>query len=432
MTRPAIVWLRADLRLADNPALHAAAVRGGPVTPLYIQDDAAAGAWPPGAAQRWWLAQGLERVAAALAERGGRLVCRAGDSLGVIREVIAASGADSVFWNRRYTPFGIAQDTAVKAALRAAGIEARSFKAAALVEPMEIDGPTGSFSSFFERWQRQVEPAAELLAPERLATPDLASDRLDLLLPDAPLWTAKLAAASPVGEAAAHARLQRFVDGSVGRYGKGRHLLAAGHVSGLSPHLAAGEISPGAVLRAIPERQGFAFIRQLAWREYATFLLFREPLLPERELMAGRRAIAWRDNAAGLRAWQRGETGYDLVDAGMRQLWATGWMHNRARMVTASFLAKHLLIDWRQGQRWFWDTLIDADLANNAMGWQWSASVGADAQGFVRVFDPVAQAEKFDPDGAYRSQWLGAAPRPAPIVEHKAARVRALEAYGAT
>jgi deoxyribodipyrimidine photo-lyase len=431
MTRPTIVWLRCDLRLADNPALAAAVARGGPVIPLYIQDDAAHGDWPPGPAARWWLAQSLAALETAISERGGRLVRRRGDSQAVLEAVIAATGADAVFWNRRYTPAGIAQDTGIKAALRVAGIEARSFKAAVLVEPMQVDGPTSSFTSFFERWQKHVEPTPALPAPERLQTPDLESDPLDLMPPDAPLWTPKLDACWSVGETAALARLQRFVEAGVGRYGKGRHLLAGDHVSGLSPHLAAGEIGPAAVLRAVPERQGFAFIRQLAWREYATFLLFREPSLPERELMTDRRAIPWRDDASGLRAWQRGETGYDLVDAGMRQLWATGWMHNRARMVTASFLTKHLLIDWRLGQRWFWATLVDADLANNAMGWQWSASVGADAQGFVRIFDPIAQAAKFDADGAYRQRWLGETPRPPPIVGHEAARARALAAYGA-
>ena len=431
MSRPSIVWLRSDLRLADNPALAAAVAHGGPVIPLFIQDDAAHGDWRPGAAARWWLAQSLDALERSLAERGGRLVRRRGDSLAVLEAVMATTGADAVFWNRRYTPVGVAQDRAIKAALKKAGIEARSCKAAVLVEPMQIEGPVGSFSRFFERWQGLLEPPPPLPAPERLETPDLESDPLDLTAPDAPLWTPKLAACWPVGEAAARARLERFVEAGVGRYGKGRHLLAADHVSGLSPHLAGGEISPATVLRAVPEGQGFAFIRQLAWREYATFLLFREPSLPERELMTDRRAIPWCDDPPALRAWQRGETGYDLVDAGMRQLWATGWMHNRARMVTASFLTKHLLIDWRLGQRWFWETLVDADLANNAMGWQWSASVGADAQGFVRVFDPVAQAEKFDPDGAYRGRWLGETPRPEPIVEHKAARARALAAYGA-
>ena len=430
MTRPSIVWLRSDLRLADNPELQAAVARGGPVVPLYIQGDAAHGDWRPGAAARWWLTQSLETLEASLAARGGRLIQRRGDSQGVLEALVATTGADAVFWNRRYTPAGIAQDTAIKATLQAAGIAARSCKAAVLVEPMQVDGPTGSFSRFFERWQELLEPSPSLPAPELIETPDLESDPLDLLPPDAPLWTPKLTACWPVGEAAALARLERFVEAGVGRYGKGRHLLAADHVSGLSPHLAAGEISPGAVLRAMPDRQGFAFIRQLAWREYATFLLFREPRLPERELMTDRRAIPWRDDPEAFRAWQRGQTGYDLVDAGMRQLWATGWMHNRARMVTASFLTKHLLIDWRLGQRWFWETLVDADLANNAMGWQWSASVGADAQGFVRIFDPVAQAEKFDPDSAYRRRWLGDRPRPEPIVEHKAARARALDAYG--
>ena len=431
MTRPTIVWLRRDLRLADNPALAAAVARGGPVMPLYIRDETADGDWPPGAAARWWLASSLDVLEADLSARASRLVRRQGDSLAVIREVLALTGADAVFWNRRYTPAGIARDTAVKAALRHAGIGAQSFKACVLVEPMQVTGHVPSFSRFFERWRGLREPVPPLAAPERLATPALESEPLALLPPDAPFWTPKLDASWSIGEAAARARLADFVETGVRHYAKGRHLPAAGHVSGLSPHLAMGEISPAAVLRAVPERLGFAFIRQLAWRDYATFLLFREPLLPERELLPGRRAIAWRDDPAALGSWQRGETGYELVDAGMRQLWATGWMHNRVRMVTASFLTKHLLIDWRYGQRWFWETLVDADLANNAMGWQWSASVGTDAPDFVRIFDPVAQALKFDADGAYRHRWLGDAPRPAPIVEHKAARARALAAYGA-
>ena len=430
MTRPIIVWLRRELRLADNPALAAAIARGGPIVPLYVQDDAAAGAWQTGAAAGWWLAESLENLATAIAARGGHLVRLQGDSLAVIRDIVALTGADAVFWNRRYTPAGIAQDTNVKAALQAAGLTARSFNAAVLVEPMRVEGPVGSFSRFFERWQALLQPPQPIPAPDRLITPALTSDPLDLLPPDAPHWVPKLAAAWAVGETAAQARMARFIETNVRHYAKGRHFLAEDRVSGLSPHLALGEISPAAVLRAVPERGGFAFIRQLAWRDYATFLLFREPLLPDRELVAERRSIAWRDDPAAFHAWQRGATGFDLVDAGMRQLWATGWMHNRARMVTASFLTKHLLIDWRLGQRWFWATLVDADLANNAMGWQWSASVGADAPGFVRVFDPVAQAAKFDPDGTYRRRWLGERPPPAPLVEHKAARARALAAYG--
>jgi deoxyribodipyrimidine photo-lyase len=429
--RPTIVWLRDDLRLEGNPALSAAALRGGPVVPVYILDDAAAGDWRVGAAARWWLGRSLDALTASLDLLGGRLVRRQGDSGDILRELVAETGAEAVFWNRRYTPAGVAQDMAVKASLKEAGVVARSFKASVLVEPMEVEGHAGSFSAFFERWRALARPSPPLPVLERIPGIELPSDRLALLAADAPLWVGKLEAAWAVGEAAAQDRLASFVERGVAHYGKGRHQLGVDGVSGLSPHLHAGEIGPATILQAVPERQGFAFIRQLAWREYAAFLLFREPKLPAVELFPDRRSIPWRDDAAGLRAWQRGETGYELVDAGMRQLWATGWMHNRARMVVASFLAKHLLIDWRLGQRWFWDTLVDADLANNAMGWQWAASVGADAAGFVRVFDPVAQAEKFDGDGTYRQRWLGDSPRPALIVEHRAARQRALAAYAA-
>ena len=429
--RPTIVWLRDDLRLADNPALSAAALRGGPVLPVFILDDDAACDWRIDAAGCWWLERSLDALAASLDLLGGRLVRRQGDSLDVLCGLIAETRADAVFWNRRYTPAGVAQDIAVKASLKEAGVVARSFKASLLVEPMEVEGPVGSFSAFFERWQTLARPSPALPAPERILGIELPSDRLALLPPDAPHWVGKLEATWAVGEAAAQDRLTSFVERGVAHYGKRRHQLGVDGVSGLSPHLHAGEIGPAAILRAVPERQGFAFIRQLAWREFGAFLLFREPLLPAVELLPDRRFIAWRDDAEGFRAWQRGETGYELVDAGMRQLWATGWMHNRARMVVASFLTKHLLIDWRLGQRWFWDTLVDADLANNAMGWQWAASVGADAAGFVRVFDPIKQAEKFDSDGSYRQRWLGDGPRPAPLVEHRAARHRALAAYAA-
>jgi deoxyribodipyrimidine photo-lyase len=431
MTRPAVIWFRDDLRLADNPALQAAVAHGGPVVPLFVQDDAAQRDWPVGAAARWWLQQSLDGLDAALRQRGASLVRRQGDSLAELQTVVAECGAGAVYWNRRYTPAGIAQDTTVKAALRDAGIAAHSFKAGLLVEPMQVTGQVGSFSKFFERWQRLAELPEAMPAPARIAGIELASPPLRLLAADAPRWTPKLDGAWTVGEGAALARLARFLDEGLPRYGKGRHQLAADNVSHLSPHLHAGEISPAAILRALPERGSFAFIRQLAWREYGAFLLFREPALPERELMPERRCIAWRNGEAELRAWQRGETGYELVDAAMRQLWQTGWMHNRTRMVVASFLTKHLLIDWRQGQRWFWETLVDADLANNAMGWQWSASVGADARGIVRIFDPVGQAEKVDPEGAYRRSWLCEAARPAPIVAHDESRGRALAAYAA-
>jgi len=430
MSGPSIVWFRDDLRLADNPALEAAIERGQPLIPLFIQDDAAAAAWATGAAARWWLGQSLAELDRSLSLRGAGLVRRRGDSLTVLQALIAETGADALFWNRRYSPHGVAQDTVIKATLKDRGLAPQSFKAALLVEPMAFGGPPNSFSAFFARWRPLAWAKAIEPVPERIDSIDVASQSLQLLPGNASVWTAKLAAHWQVGERAAERRLARFLkEQSLERYGTGRHLPAADAVSGLSPHLHAGEMAPDAILRAVPEGAGFAFIRQLAWREYAACLLFFEPRLPERELMAERRAIAWRQAPEEVLAWQRGETGFDLVDAGMRQLWATGWMHNRLRMVVASFLAKHLLIDWRQGQRWFWETLVDADLASNAMGWQWAASVGADATAIVRIFNPETQAEKVDPDGTYRQRWLCPGPRPQPIVEHRAARRRALRVY---
>lgn len=430
MTRPAIVWFREDLRLADNPALAAAVERGGRLIPLFIQDDAAAGAWRTGAAARWRLERGLDALDRSLRQRGSVLIRRRGDSQSVLRTIIAETGVGAAFWNRRYTPAGIAQDMAIKAWLKDQGLEVRSFKAGLLVEPMAFADWPRSFSQYFDAWRTLAQAEGALPAPERIDGIQVESQPLDLLPADAPYWADKLAGHWQVGEAAALARLEHFLGEQLAQYAELRHRPDVDGVSRLSPHLHLGEVGPATVLRALPERRAFAFLRQLAWREYAACLHFFEPSLPECELLADRRRIVWRNASDELRAWRRGETGFDLVDAGMRQLWATGWMHNRVRMVVASFLTKHLLIDWRCGQRWFWETLIDADLANNAMGWQWSASVGADAMGFVRVFNPETQAEKVDPDGRYRRRWLDAGSRPEPIVEHRQARERALRAYG--
>jgi len=467
MTRPAIVWFRRDLRLADNPAFAAAAADGRPVIPLLIDETGAAEAETDGGAARWWRHHSIAALAAALERAGLRLLLRRGEPGAVLDEVIAASGATRVLWNRRYTPRGVARDTAIKAALSRRGIEVHSFKANLLFEPWEITtkagGPFRVFTPFWRACLAAPEPERPLPVPARLCPwPDQpAGDRLDSWgwRPVAPDWAGGLRAEWRPGEAGAGARLAAFLEQGLAGYASGRDWPGrAGGCSRLSPHLAWGEISPRQVFHAIRDAAPAGadrdrFLAELGWREFCAHLLFTVPDLAEQPLRGEFAAFPWRDDPAGLAAWRQGRTGYPLVDAGMRELWATGWMHNRARMVTASFLVKHLLLSWRLGAAWFADTLVDADPASNPASWQWVAGCGADAAPFFRIFNPVIQGEKFDPDGAYVRRWCpelaglpdrwlhrpweapaaslrqaGGRGYPAPIVAHDVARRRALAA----
>jgi deoxyribodipyrimidine photo-lyase len=428
-----IVWFRNDLRLADNPALSEAATRG-PVVPVFIWAPDEEAGWAPGAASRWWLHHSLFALDHALRRHRSRLIVRRGPTQGALIDLAEETGADAVLWNRRYEPAAIERDTAVKQAVPGA----RSFAGNVVREPWSVQnrsgGPYQVFTPFWRALQAMGEPGSphpepSLHSPERWPQ-SLQIDDLGLK-PRIP-WDAGLARTWRPGELGAMERLEAFAE-RAGRYGSERDLPARDATSRLSPHLHHGELSVRQVWHAVCDAAGRSaepFLRQLAWRDFAHHLLFHFPQTPDAPLRPAYARMPWRDDPAGLRVWQQGRTGYPLVDAGMRQLWEMGWMHNRARLVAASFLTKHLLIDWREGARWFWDTLVDADLANNTLGWQWVAGSGADAAPYHRIFSPSAQAERFDGDGGYRERWLdGDADEP--IVDHAAARERALAAHEA-
>jgi deoxyribodipyrimidine photo-lyase len=408
----ALVWFRQDLRLRDNLALHEAVRSAGRVLPVYVLDDDGAGAWAMGGASRWWLHGSLESLGRDLAALGAPLVLRRGRSEDVIPALAAEVGADAVHAGIAHEPFWRDIDSAVGERLRADGRVFARHAGTTLFDPEAVRTKTGGvygmFTPFANAARAGPPPAVPVPAPKTLHAADSpASDKLDAwgLRPSRPDWAGGLRDTWTPGEAAARVRVKRFLHGSVGNYAVGRNLPAEDGTSMLSPHLHFGEISPRTVwhasLRAGDGEHARTFRNELIWRDFSAYLLWHHRSLPERPLRPAFEALAWRQDAAGLRAWQRGMTGVPIVDAGLRQLWQTGWMHNRVRMITASFLVKHLLISWEEGERWFWDTLVDADLASNAASWQWVAGTGIDAQPFFRVFNPVTQGEKFDASGGY-------------------------------
>ena len=462
-----LLWLRQDLRLADHPALQAAIARGAPVIPVFIWAPDEEAPWAPGAASRWWLHHSLTALQRDLEARGSRLVVRAvgaggpggaaggGSTLEVLRALLRETGATAVHWSRRYEPAVVARDRIIKDTLRAEGVEARSFNAALLIEPWDVQNLSGKpfqvFTPFWRRVSADLDPGKPAPAPRSIPAPakwpkSAALGSLGLLPKIA--WDAGFAEAWRPGEAGAAADLDSFLDGPVKGYGDRRNFPAERGTSRLSPHLHFGEISPRQVWHAAPKWRTSQFMAEIGWREFAHHLLWHFPQTTDAPLRSDFLRFPWRTDAAHLRAWQRGLTGVPMVDAGMRELWHTGWMHNRVRMVVGSFLVKNLRLHWLEGARWFWDTLVDADLASNTLGWQWCAGCGADAAPYFRVFNPESQAEKFDPDGGYRRRWVpeamppstvspstmpapgGARGRyPAPIVDLKASRVAALEAF---
>jgi deoxyribodipyrimidine photo-lyase len=423
-TLPAIVWLRQDLRLADNLALQAACRRGGPVVPVFVWAPEEEGAWPPGGASRWWLQQSLAQLAGQFRAAGAELVILRGASLTELLRVAKATGANAVFWNRRYEPAIMARDRKVEAALRASGLQTESFNGALLHEPGTILNQAGRpfqvFTPFWRTCLASGEPSEPLPAPRRFSAPSRQPSSLPLAALDLEpklAWTDGLRAAWQPGTAGAEAELRRFLRDGLLTYAEGRNRPDLVGTSRLSPHLHFGEISPRQVWqavrrfaesRSIPVAvwRRWQFLTELGWREFGHDLLFHYPHTPEQPLRSEFARFPWRKHPAWLRAWRRGQTGYPLVDAGMRELWSTGWMHNRVRMVAASFLVKNLLLPWQEGAGWFWDALVDSDLANNTLGWQWTAGCGADAAPFFRIFNPVSQGEKFDPDGCYVRRWL--------------------------
>ncbi len=421
MTPPTIVWFRADLRMSDHAALDDAA-RRGPVVPLYVLESEGTGTRFPGAASRGWLAGSLEALGRSLAAAGSPLVLRRGEALAVLRAVIAETGARRVVWLRRYDPEGMETDRAVKAALRAEGIEVESFAGNLLCEGLTLKGREGKpikvFSPFWRAAMAVVRADRPLPAPARLsppATPPATDDPAAWALrPTTPDWADGMREAWTPGEGAAQDRLLAFLDRRVGGYKAERDLPGTEATSRLSPHLRWGEISPRQILyatrSAAESEPGIAtaaekFLSEVGWREFSWHLLIHNPTLPTAPMNPRFAQFPWADDPAGLRTWTRGRTGYPVVDAGMRELWRTGWMHNRVRMIAASFLVKDLLVPWQTGEAWFWDTLVDADPANNPASWQWVAGCGADAAPYFRIFNPVLQGEKFDPAGTYVRRW---------------------------
>jgi deoxyribodipyrimidine photo-lyase len=467
MPRPTLLWFRQDLRLADNAALTEAVARGGPVLPVYVLDDTAAGPWRAGGAARWWLHHSLAALDRSLQGAGNRLLLLRGAAEVAIPHLALATGARAVLWNRLYEPFHGERDSRIAEHLQGDGIEAARLPGALLAEPSSVKTATGGpyrvFTPFFRALLREAQPAAPLPAPGHipgLAAPPVG-DRLEdwRLPPHAPDWAGGLRAAWSPGEQGARRRLLAFTEDGVARYGERRDLPAEDGTSRLSAALHWGELSPRQVWHAVrPDRPGVApYLRQLVWREFCHHLLHHFPTLPTEPLDRSFRHFPWTRKPDLIAAWQRGRTGYPIVDAGMRQLWAEGWMHNRVRMIAASFLVKHLLQPWQAGAAWFWDTLVDADLANNSAGWQWVAGCGADAAPYFRIFNPVLQGERFDPHGHYVRRWVPelarlpdrwlhkpwAAPAdvlaaagvvpgalyPRPVIDHTIARERALAAY---
>ncbi|WP_230978847.1 cryptochrome/photolyase family protein [Ollibium composti] len=469
--RPIIIWFRDDLRLSDNPALNAAADSGRKIICIFVHDEESKGLRPLGGAARWWLHGALQEMNDALRGFGGRLYVHRGAASTLIPQLAADSNAAAVYWNRRYGAAERRVDEAVKTALKTQRIEARSFNGHLLYEPWSIKTKSGTpfrvFSAFWRAAHEAGEPGQPLGVPSRLnlfngpcgQTSTTAVQLADLALePSSPDWAGGLRSNWRRGEAGAQAQLELFLEEHLNEYADLRDFPDRSATSRLSPYLRFGNISPRQLWHAAEaaahatnpalQRNLEKFQSELGWREFSYHLLYYNPEMGSENLQTRFDSMPWRTDAKALRAWQQGKTGYPLVDAGMRELWATGWMHNRVRMVVASFLVKHLLIDWRQGEAWFWDTLVDADPANNAASWQWVAGSGADAAPYFRVFNPVLQGEKFDPEGRYVKRWLPELTDVSPsvihrpwqlgskveayagrIVEHDLARRRALDAF---
>jgi deoxyribodipyrimidine photo-lyase len=458
--QPAVLWLRQDLRLEDNPALEAASKH--PLLALYIWDEEDPGT--PGGAARWWLGRSLSSLKSSFEEHGVQLVFKRGRPLEIIKELIDETKACAIYWNRCYEPHAVKRDREIKRRLRDMGIICESFKASLLAEPWELqtksEKPYQVFTPFWKAFQ-------SLTFPKPLPTPNMcgykpvvSKNDIQTWGLDPTLWGSGFQDTWRPGEAGAWEKMNGFLGGKIEKYAAQRDYPSSNFTSRLSPHLHWGEISPGQIWHVVNPLYGkdaSPFLRQLAWREFSYHLLFHFPELPSEPLRPSFKHFPWESNSEALKAWQKGKTGYPIVDAGMRELWHTGWMHNRVRLIVASFLVKDLLISWQKGEEWFWDTLVDADLANNAASWQWMAGCGADAAPFFRIFNPVLQSQKFDPQGVYIKKWvpelvsLGAshihapweAPPeilrqagvklgenyPPPIIDHSFARQRALDAF---
>ena len=470
MTAPAILWFRQDLRLADNPALEA--VRGGPVLPVFVLDDAAAGDLAPGGAARWWLHHSLEALGRDLAARGASLRLLRGDAVSLLAELAQGTGAAAIHAGWLAEPWARAQEAALAERLSGSGTGLVLHRSTHLLHPDSIlagsGRPYGVYAPFARKVMAAGDPPPPIEAPGRLdgiadAAPGLPLEALALLpRPPVPDWAAEFGTAWAPGEAGALARLTRFAAGGLPGYPTRRNDPGIEGSSGLSPHLRWGEVSPRQVWQAAREGGGeeaTPFLREILWREFSQHLLWHRPEMTHTALRAPFVHFPFAPDRNLLRAWQRGRTGYPIVDAGMHQLWRIGWMHNRVRMIAASLLVKHLLQPWQDGFASFMDTLVDADPANNGASWQWIAGSGTDSSPYFRVFNPILQGETFDPEGAYVRRWVPELARmpsryihrpwdapepiraaagldegsyPRPVVDHAAGRARALAALRAT
>jgi deoxyribodipyrimidine photo-lyase len=460
----ALVWFRHDLRLNDNPAFIEACSHHRFVIPLYIYNEKNS---ILGGAQSWWLHHSLTSLRESLAQLGLNLTLRKGNALDIILDLVKKISVDSIYWNRCYEPSAISRDTKIKATLLEHGITAQSFNGSVLNEPWTIKNKSDNYFKVFTPYWKHCKQMLHVQKPIHLAhhpagVEAQSDELLEWKLVPTLNWATQFKDYWTPGEDGAQHKLYEFIEHNLNGYKKNRDFPIKDATSRLSPHLHFGEISPWAVLRAIELAKldpncdlssAEHFMSELGWREFSVYLLYHFPKLPSENFRNEFDAFSWHNDKQLLSCWQKGLTGYPIIDAGMRELWATGYMHNRVRMIVASFLTKGLLIDWRLGADWFLDTLVDADLANNSASWQWVAGCGADAAPYFRIFNPVLQSQKFDPDGSYIRHWVPElslvasqsihAPwesidserfylnttYPPPIINHHEARARALNYY---